>query len=183
MNYTHRNIRGHKCLVNDEAKVVRFADAPRGLIADFPSDKFKAICDGWLRTPFRHHCAVQNLGVDCVHFCYRIYEACGVNVPPIPEYPKDHWFHSENPRMVEYFDRVPHVEIHNSEESLDNLQQGDLLMMWMGKTEGHMAIYFKDRYFYHAHHDFGVAMDTVDAPKWINKLTRIIRPCPLQQQP
>ena len=51
----------------------------------------------WLRTPYRDHCGIKGVGVDCAYFPFRVWQAVGI-IPPEyepPPYLPQQWMNKE----------------------------------------------------------------------------------------
>lgn len=111
----------------------------------------KKVLDGWLGTPFRHHCGVKGLGCDCIHFGARIFEELGLLIDVvIPDYPKDGHLYNNIELLEEGI--VKHLNV--EEISLSNFMNGDIISSLFGKS-AHLSIYF-DGYLYQALNGIGV---------------------------
>lgn len=102
-------------------------------------EQLKKILNEWIGTPFKHHCGVKNLGCDCIHFVYKVFEEMGiVKIKTIPVYGKDWHVHNTRELLSEAIEKHLNVEKIN----LGNVQNGDIILSHYGKAASHAAIYF-----------------------------------------
>ena len=104
--------------------------------------QLKEILDSWIGTPFRHRSGVKGLGVDCAHFIACVIEEMGIlrwRKNLIPDYPHDWHLHNTRELFKESIEKELPVE----SISIDDVRDGDLVLLHYGKAASHGAIYFE----------------------------------------
>ena len=100
----------------------------------------------WLGTPFRDSCGLLGQGVDCLWFCYGVYQALG-HVPKgiIPPYSPQFLMHqTDDPFLRE-------IAPYTVEIAPDEAQMGDMVIFKFGRCYSHSALIIAWPKIIHAH--------------------------------
>lgn len=108
----------------------------------------------WLNTPWHHNQCLKGVGCDCVNFPYGVYQACGFEMKPIPNYNRT----PRGEKLLNYLDEYATL-IGVTEDSynwsdryspkaipltdlLDLIKPGDIMVYSrdFGGSPGHLAI-------------------------------------------
>lgn len=105
-------------------------------------DAARAECYRWLGTPHRNKMARLGVGIDCVHFAARVYQAVGL-LPSdfqMPPYDPDTGLHNPSDLMSQLIrDLFPSVV----EVPIDAVSDGDVLVFQTGRCSAHIGIYLR----------------------------------------
>jgi cell wall-associated NlpC family hydrolase len=135
--------------------------------------KFTAILESWVGTPYRHLCGVKGQGCDCIHFVCRVLEEVGFAAHPyrIPAYPRDWHLHNTAELLLDGIrDQIPHREAAVPAD-------GDILLFRFGKTLSHSAVYIAG-YIYHSLNGIGVIKTRLRGSRWQKRIKKIL--CPME---
>jgi len=123
----------------------------------------------WLDTPFRHHCAVLNQGVDCIRFVAKVLEETGVKKAiNIPDYPRDWHMHtSDSLLVVGLVQRLPCFNVW-ALNRMESPMNGDIILYQSGKAVSHAGIYFDEKV-YQSLYPTGVLFKMFQDQSWFPK--------------
>jgi len=135
-------------------------------------NQLKAELNGWLGTPFRHHCSVKNRGCDCIGFVTGVL----INVDflkadkfVLPDYSQDWHIHNNENLLIkglrgqDYLQEIPSFP-----------EFGDILVFKYGKVSSHVGIY-ADGTIYHAITNRTVIRTPFKDPNFQKRITNIFR--------
>jgi len=87
----------------------------------------------WVGCPFHDRAGVKGVGVDCLHFIVRVYQAVDVLEPFDPPVYSAQWFlHKDEPLFLDGMKRYAH--------RVEMAQPGDIAMFNFGRHAAHAAI-------------------------------------------
>jgi NlpC/P60 family putative phage cell wall peptidase len=128
-------------------------------------------CAAWLGTPYRHRSSRKGLGCDCIGFVVGVLTGIGYKKRwKMPDYPKDWHLHNvESILLQEVSSQMKHEKV-----SIDDPQDGDILLFRFGKTTSHAGIVL-DGWIWHSVIGIGVERFVLNDPTWWHRRTYNIR--------
>lgn len=116
-------------------------------------NELKDVLEGWVGTPFRHHCHVKGMGCDCIGLPIGVYKELGILNKDfkVPDYARDWHLHKSRELLLEGVRNTLSVD----DVELKNIKNGDLVLYRFGKASAHIGIYC-DNYLYHSIIKIGV---------------------------
>jgi len=125
----------------------------------------KAEMDSWLGTPYRHRASVKGRGADCIGFVVGVLRNVGYRERfKVPDYPKDWHLHNMESILLREIRRQMRVE----ERHVDDLENGDLLLFYFGRTVSHAGFVW-GRWVYHSVIGIGVERFELTDETWFHR--------------
>jgi hypothetical protein len=115
----------------------------------------------WDQTPFRQHCAIAGVGVDCVRFVREVYRECGVDVgsaEDIPRYSLSWGVHQEQSQVLAWLLECPQARERISRIDVEDPRMGgDIVAIQRMRSVHHIGIIDPDlQHFWHVDIPCGV---------------------------